>query len=340
MTSPKSVFLLGATGYIGGSLLVTLLKDYPSATISVLVRNPQSAEAVRSISPNRIKIVLGSHSDVSIIEAEAETADLTINAADCDDLNLTKSIISGLEKKSQKGILIHTSGTALLLAEGATGPFLGKIDERGDKIWDDTKTEDIQAIPSSALHRPVDIAVLDAHNSGVVDAYIVCPGFVYGPGIGPVKTTSLIPIFLQVYLRRRQAYFVGEGTNIWCNIHIQDLVQMYRCIISHALATAGASAKVDAYSNYYFAASSEHIMKDVVELIAAALHKRDLTDSSHAQSLSPEDPDGKVLAMYLGHTSRAISVRARSLGWFPNEKKLTESSTIETEIEHILKATT
>jgi NAD dependent epimerase/dehydratase family enzyme len=84
----------------------------------------------------------------------------------------------------------------------------------------------------------------------------------------------LLRYISRVYLRRRQAYFVGEGTNIWCNIHIQDLVQMYRCIISHALATAGASAKVDAYSNYYFAASSEHVMKDVVELIAAALHKR------------------------------------------------------------------
>ncbi|CAE6339660.1 unnamed protein product [Rhizoctonia solani] len=340
MSSALSIFLLGATGYVGGSLLVTLLKEYPSANISVLLRNSQSAEAVKSVSPDRVKIVLGSHSETSAIETEVEKADLTINAADCDNLELTRSIINGFKKRSQKGILIHTSGSAVVLAEGGTGPFVGKIDERGNKIWDDTKTEDLRAIPSSAMHRPVDIAILEAHDNGIMDAYIICPGLIYGPGIGPVKTTSIqIPFFLQVFLRRRQAYFAGEGTNIWCNIHIQDLIQIYTHVISHAFSSVGSSTKVDAYNNYYFAASSEDAIKAIAESMATVLYKKGLVDSPHAQSLSSEDPDGKLLALYLGHTSRAVSVRAKGLGWSPKEKKLTESTVMEIEVENFLRTT-
>ncbi|KAG8755432.1 hypothetical protein FRC11_006025 [Ceratobasidium sp. 423] len=265
-----------ATGYVGGSLLVTLLKEYPSATISALARNPQSAEAVKSLSPDRVNIVLGSQSDSSIIEAEVEKANITINAANCDDVGLTNSIINGFKKKSQKGILIHTRqvhGSAVVLAEDAKGPFLGKIDERGSKVWDDTKTEDLRAIPSSAWHRPVDIAILEAHDSGILDAYIICPGLIYGPGIGPVKTTSIqIPLLLQLALRRRQVFFAGEGTNIWCNIHLQDLLRLYTHVIAHALTITGSTTKVDAYNNYYFAASSENSIKEITESIATTLH--------------------------------------------------------------------
>ncbi|CAE6404025.1 unnamed protein product [Rhizoctonia solani] len=340
MSSVRSIFLLGATGYVGGSLLVTLLREYPSATISTLVRNSRSSGAIKSLSPDRINIVLGSHSDTSIIESEVEKADLTINAANCDDLDLTKSIINGFKKKSQKGILIHTTGSAVVLAEEATGPFLGKLDERGQKIWDDTKTEDLRAISPSALHRSVDLAVLGAHDSGILDAYIICPGLIYGPGIGPVKSTSIqVPLLLQVALRRRQAYFAGEGTNIWCNIHIQDLLRIYTHVIKHAFTSAGSTARVDSYDNYYFAAGSEDATKDVAEAIATALYEKELVDSPHAQSLSPEDPDGKLLAMYLGHTSRAISVRAKSLGWSPKEKKLTESEVMSIEVDNFLKTT-
>ncbi|CEL59919.1 hypothetical protein RSOLAG1IB_09203 [Rhizoctonia solani AG-1 IB] len=339
MSSAPTFFILGATGYVGGSLLATLLKEYPSSIFSVLVRDSQSAEAVKSVSPDRVKIVLGSHSDTSVIEAEVEKADLTVNAANGDDLDLIASIINGFKNKSRKGILIHTSGSAVIIAEGA-GPALGKIDERGNKIWDDTKVDDLRTIPASALHRPVDLAVLEAHNSGVVDAYIVSPGLIYGPGIGPVKTTSLqIPFYLQIFLRRRQAYFAGEGTNIWCNIHIQDLVQLYTRVISHGFAPVESATKVDAYNNYYFAASSEDAIKDMVELMASILYKKGLVDSPHAQSLSLEDQDGKLLALYLGHTSRAVSVRAKSLGWSPKENKLTEGAVMEAEIENFLKTT-
>ncbi|CAE6443447.1 unnamed protein product [Rhizoctonia solani] len=324
MSSAPSIFLLGATGYVGGSLLLTLLKEYPSATVTALIRSPQSAEAVQAVSPNRINIVLGSHSDTPIIESEIKKADLIINAASCDDMELIDNIING--------------GSAVILAEDKEGPFLGKLDERGNKIWDDTKTEDLRAIPPSAWHRPAEIAVLEAHDQGILDAYIICPGLIYGPGIGPVKTTSIqIPLLLSLALSRRQVFFAGDGTNIWCNIHLQDLLRLYTHVIRHAFTVVGSTNKVDAYDNYYFAASSENSIREILELIAAILHKKGLVDSPNAHGLSPEDPEEKLPAMVLGHTSRAVSVRARNLGWLPTEKKVNESRVMEAEIENILK---
>ncbi|CAE6425944.1 unnamed protein product [Rhizoctonia solani] len=315
-----------ATGYVGGSLLVTLLKEYPSATFTALVRNSKSAEAVKAVSPDRIKTILGTHSDASIIEAEIGKADITINAASCDDMELMDNIING--------------GSAVILAEDVKGPFPGKLDERGSKIWDDTKTEDLRAIPPHAWHRPAEIAVIEAHDQGILDGYIICPGLIYGPGIGPVKTTSIqIPLLLQVALRRRQVFFAGDGSNIWCNIHLQDLLQIYTHVINHAFSVGESTNKVDPYSNYYFAASSENSIKEIANLIAATLHGKGLVDSLEARGLSPEDPDENLVAMVLGHTSRAVSVRAKNLGWSPVEKKITENGVIGAEIENILKTT-
>ena len=97
-----------ATGYVGGSLLVALLAAYPSAKISALVRKVAASDAVKALAPERITVVQGSHSDHELIQAEVQKADLVINAADSDDVELTKSIVKGLEKRDKKGILIHT----------------------------------------------------------------------------------------------------------------------------------------------------------------------------------------------------------------------------------------
>lgn len=93
---------------MGGSLLVSLLAEYPSTKFSALIRNASAGEAVKALAPERIAIVQGSHSDHELIQAEVQKADLVLNIADADDLELTKNIIKSLEKKSGKGILIHT----------------------------------------------------------------------------------------------------------------------------------------------------------------------------------------------------------------------------------------
>ncbi|KAF8603601.1 NAD(P)-binding protein [Ceratobasidium sp. AG-I] len=328
MSPPAHIFILGATGYIGGSVLVALLAEYPSAKISALARKPTAGDVVKALAPERITIIQGSHSDHELIQAEAQKADLVINAADADDLELTKSIVKGLEKRDEKGILIHTSGVVI-----TNGSKHGSLTE-DHKIWEDTNVEDIKGIPDRAFHRKVDLEVFAAHNSGIAETYIVCPSFVYGKGTGPVNKKSIpIPFFIKIALARRKAVYVGEGANIWSNIHIQDLTRLYLTVTKHALAQHGPASKVDAYNNFFFASSGEKSIKGVAELIAPLLYEKGLVDSAGAESVTVGEE--KALSVYLGQTSRVLSKRAESLGWSPKEASLED--TLQGDLEDVLK---
>lgn len=79
---------------------------------------------------------------------------------------------------------------------------------------------------------------------------------------------------IRIALTRRKVVYVGEGANIWSNIHIRDLVTLYLAVIKHALAQHGSAYKVDAYNNYYFAESGEKSIKGIAELIAPVLYKK------------------------------------------------------------------
>ncbi|KAG9096424.1 hypothetical protein FRC06_008677 [Ceratobasidium sp. 370] len=329
MSSLQHIFFLGATGYVGGSLLAPLLAQYPSATITALARKPEVGEAVRALAPSRVTIVHGSHSDLALIEAESTKADLVINTADADDLALTKSIIGGLSKREKKGILLHTSGSAVII----DGNISGVLSVQSDKIWDDTNTEEIRSIPPTAPHRPVDLEILKAHNNGVITGVIICPGLVYGVGTGPGNKKSIqLPKVIEIALRRRAVSHAGDGSNIWINIHIGDLIRLYLVALNYALLQHEKGTKTDAYDNFFFAASGEASIHHITELIAPILYKKGLVDSAQVQSISHEEE--KELAMYIGHTSRAVSKRAESLGWSAKEEGLDEA--IKKDMEVIL----
>lgn len=115
-----------------------------------------------------VRVVKGSHSDHKLITEEASKADIVLNAADADDLDLTKAVLAGLKQTTigKIPILIHTSGTGL-----ATKDPSGKWDPNY-KIWNvramrlelagthppqDNSVDDIRNIPADAPHRNVDL---------------------------------------------------------------------------------------------------------------------------------------------------------------------------------------
>lgn len=88
------------------------------------------------------------------MEDACAEADVAINAATSDDLELTKAINRGLAKgrtaSGRKGVLVHISGTQLI--ESAP---TGKLEDVPK--YDDLDVEQIKAIPDSALHRYIDL---------------------------------------------------------------------------------------------------------------------------------------------------------------------------------------
>ncbi|KAI0783867.1 hypothetical protein BC629DRAFT_1440597 [Irpex lacteus] len=156
-----SIILLGATGYIGGSVLSRLLSHPSKDTfeITTLVRSEEKAKKLESFS---VKTVIGSYEDTALVERLAEDAHVVFSCADADAFDATNALLAGLKNGHARWgylpILIHTSGTGLLTYDGST-----KGGHDPDKIYYDDDPDDIEnSFPPAALHRNVDLAIVQA----------------------------------------------------------------------------------------------------------------------------------------------------------------------------------
>ena len=109
-----------------------------------------------------------------------------------------------------------------------------------DKIYDDMKPEEIEALPATQPHRAVDMAVVEADERGYLRSYIVLPGSVYGIVSGPLVEAQvqnpyarLMPHFIRCALDRGKVGMVGLGIGIWNNVHIGERTYWYSPIIFH-----------------------------------------------------------------------------------------------------------
>lgn len=115
--APTTIFLTGATGYIGGAVLALLLEapNDKLYKIAALVRSHQKAPLLEALG---VRPVLGSLADLELLEKEARENDATIHTANADDLPAIQAILKGLiaggESGGKKKVLIHTSGTGVL----------------------------------------------------------------------------------------------------------------------------------------------------------------------------------------------------------------------------------
>lgn len=80
-----SIFLLGATGYLGSEFLILLARDFPGLQLNVLVRNPtpEKVTQLQDIYPG-ITIVEGTLEDDAIIQEQVQKVDVVINTASSD----------------------------------------------------------------------------------------------------------------------------------------------------------------------------------------------------------------------------------------------------------------
>lgn len=76
--APK-IFILGATGYIGGDVLHALVHAHPEYEIACLVRNSDKGAQVAS-QYAKARLVYGNLDDGDILGQEAKKADIVLSA--------------------------------------------------------------------------------------------------------------------------------------------------------------------------------------------------------------------------------------------------------------------
>ena len=162
MAERQTIFLLGATGYLGSEFLILLARDLPQFAVRALVRDPtpERVNRLKEIHPN-ISVVEGTLEDDTIIQEQIQNVDIVVNSASSDHwpsikctlrfiimkgaftfqtLLLTSRLwiatLAGLEKNSASRpgmppLYIHISGCGII-SDDARGEPVEDIKEWSD----------------------------------------------------------------------------------------------------------------------------------------------------------------------------------------------------------------
>ncbi|KAJ6002293.1 hypothetical protein N7499_001843 [Penicillium canescens] len=324
--APK-VFITGATGYIGGDGLFAIASAHPDWQFSALVRSQEKSAQVTSKYP-QIRTVIGDLDSSDLIEEEVKNADIVFHFADCDHVAAAKAIAKGAQHHAPERPLwlIHTSGTGILTIEDQRAGTYGI--ERPKQYNDWEGVSELINLPSDAFHRNVDEIILGTglQNSASVKVAVVCPPTIYGPGRGPGNTKSIQAYLLSAaVLKRKQGFLVGKGENVWHQVHVQDLSDVYLALGEAASEGGGKATWND--EGYYLAENGSFVWGDIQRAVAQSAFEKKLISSPDVESLdAAQTTEVFVAGKYAwGSNSRGISLRARKLfGWNPQKPKLIE----------------
>lgn len=280
------IFVTGASGYIGGSVAAALAQK--GHVVRGLVRNPAKAEAV---SAKGITPVIFTLDDADLLRTEASAADAVINCADSDHQGAVEALLAGLSGSGK--VFIHTSGTSLVGDEA--------MGEPSDKIF--IEETPVKPEPDKVHRVALNKLILEAAPG--VRTIVLCNSLIYGHTLGvPAQSVQIPPLVAQAKESGIPRY-IGRGLNIWSNVHIADLADLY------ALALEKAPA-----GRFYYVENGEATFGDLVRVIGKTL------GLGVAQSWSAEEAIakwGRELAVFaLGSNSRVRAGKARAeLGWAP-----------------------
>jgi len=288
-----NVFITGAAGYIGGSVAAILIKSGHSVT--GLVRSEARA---RDVEPLGIEPVVGDLSDSAVLEQAARKADAVINIANSDNRDVVDVFLSVMRDSGKT--FIQSSGTSIVadLADG----------ERPGKIYDEDTP--VTPLPMRAGRVALNDAVLAASGEGL-RAMVICPSLIYGTGLGASADSIQVPWMIALARQHGVGRHIGPGENIWSNVHINDLVDLYLRALQHAPGGA-----------FYYAENGENSMRELAEAISRMLGYGGRTEPMSVEEAIAAWGEGG--ARYtMGSNSRVRAVRAREeLGWSPSAPSL------------------
>lgn len=293
------IFVTGATGYIGGSVAARLLAD--GHVVSGLVRDPARVDALRAMG---VDPVAGTLDDADVLATAAHDADTVVNAASADHRGAVEAILGALAGSGKT--FLHTSGSSIVGTRSGGEPAEPVVDEETP----------FTPSPARAARVALNERVLSAAADGI-RTVVIAPSLIYGAGRGPSPDSIQVPWLIATARRHGVPKHRGRGENVWSNVHIDDLVELYALALDRAPAGA-----------FYWAENGEASMRDVCRAIGRALGLGERTEPMTAGEAAAEWGEGPAEDT-MGSNSRVRARRARDeLGWRPSAPSLMD------EIEH------
>ena len=115
------------------------------------------------------------------------------------------------------------------------------------------------ANPMKQPRRDLDLTVIGAAAAGVRSA-VICPSLIYGIGKGLNPDSVQVPFLAANAREQGVVQVVGAGLNVWSNVHIDDVADLYLLALSKAPA-----------GSFYFAENGEASFGEIGAAIAKRL---------------------------------------------------------------------
>lgn len=289
----KTILITGVTGYIGGSIAVQLLKR--NYKVLGLIRNETDKSKIEKLG---ITPIIGSIDNIDIIEKTIEKVDAVINTADADNAYF---VATSLEKmKGTNKTFIHTSGSSIVANrdEGNLSTFV--------------YNEDIPI--KASLEKLGRISInksVISYSMENVRTIVIVPTMIYGKGLGVKKDSIQVPKMIELAKFKKIGTHIGKGKNVWSNVHIEDLVELYILALENA----------DSGSIFYAENGSASY-----EEIALAIN-RSLGFGKETKSMNLDEAIGlwgtEGAHFAFGGNSRVTSRKAKALlGWNPQHTSI------------------
>ncbi|KAJ4164373.1 hypothetical protein LMH87_006049 [Akanthomyces muscarius] len=318
------VFLTGATGYIGGTVLDYVYRAHPDYEYTVFVRSEERAKPIKAKYP-KLDFVYGALEDSeTLMDAVAKT-DVVIHTADSsDNVPGATAIAMGLEKghtPEKPGYWIHLCGTSILTW------YDQKHDREGEPPLPEQTYHDIDDIkrlvtlPDYAHHRNVDILVQETISDAVKVA-ILCPPTIYGEGSGPVNRRSIqVPELAKATLKAGYAPVIGKGETEWDNVHIDDLADLFVKVLDATQnPSKSKNPEIFGLHGYFLASNGVHRWSEVSQWIADEADKQGYKPGTKTKTVTLNEAErvaGPAAASF-ARNSKGIPQRAEKyLGWKP-----------------------
>ncbi|MCW5692783.1 MAG: NAD-dependent epimerase/dehydratase family protein [Pseudolabrys sp.] len=292
------ILVTGATGYIGGSVAAKLLAA--GHRVVGLTRSDDGAAKLKALG---IEPLVGSLISLDLLAVAARGVDAVINAANSDDPFAVEAILPALEGTGKS--FIHTSGSSIIADRGAGNA--------SDLVFhEDTP---YRSLPERQGRLAVEQLVLSYGQRGVRTC-VIRPTLIYGTGLGLHKKSIQVPRMLDLAISKGKALHIGAGENIWSNVHIDDVTDLYLLILEKAPP-----------GSLFYAENGECSMRAVAQAISRLLGYGGKTESwPMAEALKEW---GISAHATFASNSRVSALKARKmLDWQPKGVALLE------DIEH------